>query len=193
MLRRLIFNIWYLRKPPWDTGISPPELIEFIQNHSPGNALDLGCGTGTNIITLAKAGWNVTGVDFASSAIRSARQKLKQQNLHADLHIGDVTRLNHIKPAFDLVLDIGCFHSLTQTGMRDYLNQLDHILAPNGSWLMYAFFHAGPLLSGPGLAEADIDRIATRFILLSRQNGFDNNQRNSAWFLYQKKAKTHEH
>src|SRR3989304_5467809 len=31
--RRLTFNLWYNWKPPWDTGISPPELIDFISRH----------------------------------------------------------------------------------------------------------------------------------------------------------------
>ena len=73
MFRRLAFNIWYFRKPPWDSGISPPELLEFIRTRPAGKAIDLGCGTGTNVITLAKAGWQVTGVDFALRAIHMAK------------------------------------------------------------------------------------------------------------------------
>ena len=32
-LRRTLFNLWYYRKPPWDTGVSPPELMQFIGSH----------------------------------------------------------------------------------------------------------------------------------------------------------------
>jgi len=194
MLRRLIFNFWYFRKPPWDSGISPPELIEFIQNHSAGKAIDLGCGTGTNIITLAQAGWQVTGVDFAPRAIRMAKGKLKRENIKADLHVGDVTKLDYITGPFDLVLDIGCFHSLSEKGKLDYLEQLDRFIPPKGFWLMYGFFNQDPstssgqrpLQSGTGLTEADIDLISARFSVLSRQDGFDRRERTSAWFLFQK-------
>ena len=188
MFRRLIFNFWYFRKPPWDSGISPPELLEFIQSHPAGKAIDLGCGTGTNVVTLAHAGWQVAGVDFASKAIHIARQKIKGENVQADLQVGDVTKLKNISDQFDLVLDIGCFHSLTQQGMQDYLTQLDNILTPSGHWLMYGFFKPSPLQSGPGLVEADIDRISSRFTLLSREDGFDKRERPSAWFLYQKET-----
>ena len=188
MFRRLNFNLWYFRQPPWDSGISPPELHEFIKTHEAGRAIDLGCGTGTNVITLAKAGWQVTGVDFASRAIYTARGKLKKENVQADLHVGDVTKLKGINGPFDLVLDIGCFHGLPQNGMQDYLTQLDRILTPNGFWLMYGFFKPSPLQSGPGLVEAEIDRISSRFNLLSRQDGFDKRERPSAWFLFQKES-----
>ena len=186
MFRRLIFIFWYLRKPPWDSGISPPELLEFIQTHPAGKAIDMGCGTGTNVITLAQAGWQVIGVDFVSKAIRIAKQKIKKENIQAKLQVGDVTKLQDIHGPFDLALDIGCFHGITEKGKLDYLNQLDHILAPNRHWLMYGFFKSSPLQSGPGLVEADIDRISSRFTLLSRQDGFDKRERPSAWFLYQK-------
>ncbi|MEW6615857.1 MAG: methyltransferase domain-containing protein [Thermodesulfobacteriota bacterium] len=65
-LSSLMFMWRYFRgQTPWDTNITPPEVMEFIQKTSPGRALDLGCGTGTNGITLARHGWKVTGVDFA--------------------------------------------------------------------------------------------------------------------------------
>lgn len=186
MFQRLLFNLWYLRKPPWDSGISPPELIEFIRTHPPGRAIDLGCGTGTNVITLAKAGWQVCGVDFAPRAIRLAKTKLKREHLTADLRVGDVTRLNGINAPFDLALDIGCFHSLSPTGKRDYLTQLERILAPGGFWLLYAFFKTDTLQPGPGLTEADLNLISPVLLLRSRQDGFDRRGRPSAWFLFQK-------
>lgn len=186
MFCRLLFNLWYLRNPPWDSGISPPELLEFIQNHPAGKAIDLGCGTGTNVITLAKAGWQVTGVDFASRAIGMAKSKLKREKVKADLSVGDVTRLDHVTGPFDLALDIGCFHSLPQTGKRDYLTQLDRILTPGGYWLMYGFVNPSPPQSAPGLDKATIDLISARFSLLFRQNGFDRRYRPSSWFLFQK-------
>jgi cyclopropane fatty-acyl-phospholipid synthase-like methyltransferase len=186
MLRRLSFNLWYFRNPPWDSGISPPELFEFIQTHPAGKAIDLGCGTGTNVITLARTGWDVTGVDFAIPAILMAKSKLKTIGAQAKLLVGDVTKLNNNIGTFDLALDLGCFHGLSPQGRQDYLTQLDHILAPNGFWLMYGFLTPGTPRSGHGLAEAEIDLISAQFSLISRRNGFDKRERTSAWFLFQK-------
>ncbi|MBI5962613.1 MAG: class I SAM-dependent methyltransferase [Chloroflexi bacterium] len=179
-----MFNLWYFRKPSWDSGITPPELFQFIQSHPAGRAIDLGCGTGTNVITLAKTGWRVTGIDFASRAIQTAKRKLKKQNVNAKLLVGDVTSFK-ADSQFELALDIGCFHGLENKA--DYLTQLDKILAPNGFWLMYGFFKPDPLLSGPGLVDADLDMISAQpLTLLSRVDGFDKKERPSAWFLWQK-------
>jgi ubiquinone/menaquinone biosynthesis C-methylase UbiE len=184
LLRLLSFNFRYFGKAPWDSGISPPELFEFIQMHPAGRAMDLGCGTGTNVITLAKNGWRVSGMDFALRAIQIAKRKIKQAGLKADLCVGDVTNIK-TDSQFDLVLDIGCFHGVDDRAA--YLTQLDKILIPGGFWLMYGFFKPAPHLPGPGLAAQDLDMISARGLtLLSRQDGFDKKERASAWFLFQK-------
>ena len=76
-LNRLMYTLMYFRRPPWDSGQTPPELLEYLKTRTPGRAIDLGCGTGTNIITLASLGWNVTGVDFVPAAVEQARRKAK--------------------------------------------------------------------------------------------------------------------
>jgi SAM-dependent methyltransferase len=186
MLRKLYFNLLYLfTEPPWDTGISPPELLDFIANHPAGKAIDIGCGTGTNVITLAKAGWQVTGVDFAPHAIKLAKRKIRKADILAEILERSATNLHGISGPFDLALDIGCFHSIRDR-KADYLAELNRILAPDGYWLMYGFFNPDPASDGTGLAEADLDSIPASMTQIWRQDGFDRGERTSAWFLYQK-------
>ena len=184
--RRLFFNFAYFRKPPWDTGISPPELLEFITSHSPGRALDLGCGTGTNVITLAKAGWQVIGVDFARRAIQVARRKIRQAGVTADLRVGDVTRLEDLRGPFDLILDIGCYHGISPPGKQAYRENLKRLLSPTGDYLMYSIFRQADE-DRPGMLAEDIQPFFTDFDLLNRQDGQDNRCRRSAWFIFHKK------
>jgi len=182
-LRRLHFNFWYFRRPPWDSGISPPELFDFISNHPAGRAIDLGCGTGTNVITLVQHGWKVTGIDFAPRAIQIAKRKIKKANIQADLRVADVTKLNDIDGPFDLALDLGCFHGIQNR--QDYLTQLSHVLTYSGHWLMYGILKSPQFVHG--LAELDLESIQTQgFRLLWRKDGMDRRERKSAWFLFQK-------
>ena len=185
ILRRFTFSLWYYFNPPWDSGISPPELLDFIEKNPPGSAIDIGCGTGTNVITLAQAGWQVTGVDFVPRAIRMAKRKARKAGVEAELYVRDASDLKGISGPFDLALDMGCFHSLGDK-KTDYLSELDRILAPGGHWLMYGFFNLDPASDSPGLAEADLGLIPASISLVWRQDGFDKRERTSAWFLYQK-------
>lgn len=181
-LRRIIFNSMYYRKAPWDTGISPPELLAFMQTSPPGRALDLGCGTGTNVITLAKNGWQVTGVDFARRAITLARRKASQAGVQADLRVGDVTRLEDISGPFDFILDMGCFHSLDSDGRKAYLHNIKRLLGPQAIFLLYTFYSPQGS-SAPGLTPADITTLTDQFKLETRKNGTDSKgSRLSAWF-----------
>jgi cyclopropane fatty-acyl-phospholipid synthase-like methyltransferase len=184
-LRRWKFHFWYSQRqnPPWDTNITPPELMEFIASHPAGRALDLGCGTGTNVITLARHGWQVTGIDFAWSAIRIARRKLQQAGVSADLQVNDVTRLNGIAGPFDLILDIGCFHNLPDAGRPAYLLQLKRLLAPAGTYLLYVHFKPEAADRGHGVVEAELKKMEAFLHLLSRQDGTDRGH-HSAWLAF---------
>jgi SAM-dependent methyltransferase len=186
MMRKLFFNIAYLQKPVWDTGISPPELLDFIANHNPGRALDLGCGTGTNAITLAKHGWYVTGVDFVKRAINLARQNAQLYGVKVDLRVDDVTRLESITGKFDLILDMGCFHSLPPSTRQAYILKIDQLLANSGTFLLYLFMTSNPDWSDPGASDADISFITQNLNLVERKDGTERGERPSAWLTLRK-------
>ncbi len=188
LLKRLSFALAYYRRPPWDTGIAPPEVEAFIAERPPGRALDLGCGTGASSLALAKAGWQVTGIDFVPRAIAIARQRAARENLAVDFRVGNVV---HLPPALfalphDLILDIGCFHSLSTGERVHYLHNLDRLLAPGGTWLLYAFLQTDDRRQ-PGIHPADLEIAALHLSLVRRQDGIDRKERPSAWFWFEKK------
>ncbi|PWH12794.1 MAG: class I SAM-dependent methyltransferase [Anaerolineae bacterium] len=178
-----MFFFAYLHRPPWDSGLTPPELLAFLQERAPGRALDLGCGTGTNAITLALRGWQVTGVDFIPSAIWQARRKARQAGVNVQFLIEDVVRLERLRDPYDLILDIGCFHSLSEDGKQRYLEQANRLLVPGGTWFLYAFLSEG---TSPGISPTDIERMQRAFHLISRIEGVDHHKRLSAYFILQK-------
>jgi len=189
MLQKLKFNLAYYQKPVWDTGISPPELLSFIATHSPGRALDLGCGTGTNGITLAKSGWDVTGVDFAYRAIQMAEKRARQNGVKINLLLDDVTRMDSITGDFNLILDMGCYHSLPSKTHSHYTANIDRFLASDGTYLLYVFFKNKITDMGPGVTEEDILALSNIFPLVQRQESTERGIRKSAWLTFQKHGK----
>ncbi len=180
-MRRAFFSFWYLFRPPWDTGIPAPELARVVSAHAPGRALDIGCGTGTNVRYLAEHGWQATGLDFAPRAIAQARRKLG--NLPATLQVADVTRLADLAlpGPFDLALDMGCFHSLTAEGQKRYALGLQRWVKPGGLYMLYAW-QPEPGQSGGGIPrEAVIAAFAGGFTLANYEQG---RGRASAWYYF---------
>lgn len=192
-MRRLFFNFWYWLpgKPPWDSGISPPELTQVVEGSAdapalpPGRALDLGCGTGTNVIYLAQHGWRAVGVDFAGRAIAQARRKAKSAGADSlsEFHVADVTDLSFLQPPFDLALDMGCFHSLDPSGRPRYAEGLARLLQPGALHLLYAFKPGGD--GPPGVAAQDVlatFQAAFRAVKIEQGSG-----RPSAWYTLERK------
>jgi SAM-dependent methyltransferase len=116
-------------------------LIEGPHALPPGRAIDLGCGTGTNCKYLIDHGWDVTGVDYVARAINAAKRKAPQ----AKLLYGDVTRLGElgVTGPFDLMLDLGCFHSIPDDRREAYVREAARVARPGGTLLMFAFGEKG--------------------------------------------------
>lgn len=164
LVQRLYERAYRRGKTPWDTGIPPPELVEVIEGPNalePGRALDLGCGTGTNVIYLVQHGWTAVGVDFSSHAIESARRKADWVS-GATFVEGDVTRLSElgVEGPFDLVLDIGCFHSIVPSRRDAYVREAARVTRPGSQMMIFAF---GPRLKLPGTRRTREPEIRRRF------------------------------
>ena len=188
MIRQILFELMYLiRRTPWDTGISPPELMAFLASHSPGRALDLGCGTGTNAITMTKHGWQVVAVDISILAIRRARRKAHRTSAVIDFRQGDVIAMRNLGEPFDLALDIGCFHSLSGEARERYAANLKRWLKPEGSFLLYAWLHDEAETRDDPLNVARIKTLfSPEFECLDATLGTER-RRTSAWFTFQRK------
>ena len=190
-LRRwLHFNTRYLGNPRWDTGVSPPELVDFLASNPAGRALDVGCGTGTNLVTIAKAGWEVTGVDMIPIAVWQARIKLRKANLAGRVIWGNVSQPLKLRAGYDLILDMGCYHSLSFPDREKYQENIKAWIKPRGAYLIYAHLPTGQK-STHGFWESDIHAFQTFLQLEWRtQNAEsrmdDDGHRPSAWMQFRR-------
>ncbi|MGB7538910.1 MAG: class I SAM-dependent methyltransferase [Anaerolineales bacterium] len=183
-LARIWYSILYRFSPPWDTGIPAPELVRTVAAHVPGRAIDLGCGTGTNLLYLAQHGWEVTGLDFVGRAIAAAKRKLGSRP--ATLLTADVTNLAALAlpGPYDLALDMGCFHSLTRADHARYARGLGRWLKPGGLFLLYAWQPEYPG-DARGVSRPDIAAcFEAEFELYQYEQGTGHP---SAWYYFKRR------
>jgi SAM-dependent methyltransferase len=135
----MYFALRYLGRPGWDTGVPPPEVVAFAAGHPAGRALDVGCGTGTSAVYLARAGWTVTGIDFVPLAISRARLRARAAGVQVKFVLGVVPAFEGIGGPFDLALDVGCLHSLDAPARQAYRGALARLLAPGAALLIFSF------------------------------------------------------
>lgn len=188
----LFWELMYLfKKTPWDTGVTPPEIVSAIESGKVpiGRALDLGCGTGTNAITLAQRGFSVTAIDVSRRAIALAQRKTRSAQLTDRVRYerGDVTLMRRwvLGQSIDFAFDIGCLHNLKAEARQRYVAALTGVLKPGAIYMLYAF---EPQTDRRGVA---LDEIAALFDpayrLEGMRRGSDRNGRGSAWYTLVKR------
>jgi SAM-dependent methyltransferase len=83
---KLFYEVGYRRFTlPWEGG-PRSELVGLVESErlQPCRAVDLGCGSGSNATYLAAHGFEVTGIDFAASALAKAARLANEKNVHVD-------------------------------------------------------------------------------------------------------------
>jgi len=144
---RFLYQLMYrIGFTPWDTPETPVpavlcEVIEGPHAIHSGRALDLGCGMGRHSIYLAAHGWQVTGLDSAGRALRTARQRADRAALDIDFVRGDVTRIDKtgVSGPFVFFLDGGCFHGMSDDERRRYSRSITQVAAPDAELLLFSF------------------------------------------------------
>lgn len=129
---------------PWDTGSPDPMLVDMIESRAipPGRTLEVGCGTGTNAIYLARHGFDVLGVDISPVAVEHARGKA-----HERCRFEVLDFLTETPPAgpFQFVFDRGCFHTFDEDHERArFAQNVAAALVEGGVWLSLIGSTEGP-------------------------------------------------
>ncbi len=78
-------------------GMNPAhsEVVEAVQTITPGNTLDMGCGSGRNALYLGQLGFEVTAIDNNPGAIASLQNIIEQEGLsNITAQVGDLNEAN---------------------------------------------------------------------------------------------------
>lgn len=176
--------LYWVKRTPWDTRITPPEVMQYLDNATPGRALDLGCGTGTNAITLAHHGWQVTGLDFARRAIQIARHRAQRAGLEIDFRTGDVSDLSGLTGVYAFALDIGCLHTIPNPTRPGYASQLAVRVRPGGTFMLYAWLPRTWRGKKVGLSTYQVRELFGQSFRLERHIIGKEKEFGSAWYWF---------
>lgn len=121
----------------WHSEEPSPFLAKAIQQRKqPGKALDLGCGAGVFSVYMAKAGYDVTGLDFIPKALELARALSNSEGVNVNWVHADLLRWEP-KTKFDIILDSGCLHTIADT--YGFKKKITEWLAPDGDFILGHF------------------------------------------------------
>lgn len=121
----------------WEKGEPAPGLVDFLESEkglTPGKVLVPGCGMGHDVRAWAKAGFSVTGLDLAPSAVRSAQERTASAGLQAEIRLGDFLQLEPMAH-FDWIFEHTLFCAINPERRDEYVRALLRWLKPDGQFL----------------------------------------------------------
>jgi SAM-dependent methyltransferase len=138
---RWFYEVGYRHfRMPWEIG-PREELVTLVESERipAGRAIDLGCGTGSNAVFLAQHGFQVTGVDFAKSAIEKAQTRAETAGVEVRFVVDDLTDLRHVAGPFDFLLDYGVLDDLRPRDRDRYVESVLPLTRPGSRFLLWTW------------------------------------------------------
>ena len=119
-------------------------------------------------------------------ADRIARRKTRRVGVadRADFRVGDALSEDSFQGEYNLILDLGCFHSFLGAQLEIYAGNVSAHLAAGGSLLLYVHIRQG-LGQGHGASEDSLLKLGESLDLVWRKDG-EESSRPSAWLEFVK-------
>lgn len=162
---------------PWDSVGVRDDLLRLVETDPPppgARTVDLGCGTGANVVFLAQRGYDALGLDFSEIALEKARNRASEAGVGdrsrfawADLTVEPDTDLG----TFDLVTDFGTLDDFRPDARKAMADFTRTVTRPGGQFLLWCFYGRrsdlpwfnfnGPSKLYPGLEPGEEEALFT--------------------------------
>ena len=110
-----------------------PEAAEF-REHRGGKVLEVGCGTGCDLLQFARNGADAVGIDITPAHIRLAQQRVGKS---AQVCFGDGAAIPFGNACFDYVYSTGVLHHLDNP--RAMVEEILRVLRPGGRFCIQVY------------------------------------------------------
>lgn len=112
--------------------------LPFLKSANIKTVLDLGCGTGNDVLRLVQQGFTVTGMDFSDEAVRQGREKAEKLALNALFVVGDMAKpLPFGCATFDAVMSNVAIHMFSDQITRKLFREIRRIVRSNGLFVFH--------------------------------------------------------
>ena len=110
--------------PPADTPFALEYAFHLLGDVRGKTVLDLGCGSGGNVVILAERGAQVVGVDISPDLVAIAQQRIRSANLRATIKVGDAYNTGLPDESVDVIFCIALIHHLDIKVARDEMRRV---------------------------------------------------------------------
>lgn len=118
-------------------------VLDWLPQLPRGRALDVACGLGATAIALAKAGFEVTAIDIAPTALACAKAEAERHGVTVDWQCADLADLRLPAARYNLIVNIRFVN-------RDLVAQFADALRPGGYVLFEQHLRWPTPVAGPG-------------------------------------------
>jgi SAM-dependent methyltransferase len=158
---------------PWST---PSTVAGFVQSppneallqaaadewRATARLLDIGCGVGRNAVPLARAGWDVYGVDLSLPMVTIARERVAAAQLtdRARVLLAPMDRLPFASASFDFIVAHGIWNLARSGGeFRRAVDEAARVARPGCALFLFTFSrHTLPRRRSPRPASPSSSR-----------------------------------
>lgn len=107
--------------------------INFLKQEKIGRVLDVGCGSGGQLLDLAKRGYMVFGFDFSPQAIEVAQKRFSEAKFRGDFKVASMQeKFPYRDNFFDVVISLRTINHGTLPQIKKTIKEIKRVLKPSG-------------------------------------------------------------
>lgn len=121
-----------------------PNLIEFFKDSRVNKVLDIGCGSGSHMLDLVEEGFDVSGLDSSSEAVKLAQKRFSQKEFSGCLKNCSMhQRLPFLDNYFDAVISLRTLNHGHIEEIKETTKEMARVVKKGGYCFINSLFIPG--------------------------------------------------